>query len=354
MAVGHMNYFNVNECGLYKYQDAHSHGCALDETFELIHQWVLGRTMSETLPWDPSTSRSGSPKCYCHDIYKDDATGDFLLVLWKSEGDETGTVWGAQENGAMGEGRVIKYTDTYKGRKVIWGRPCYYWVVPSHNVVISIKFDFSVCDSNLFQDWVTACINNRVDHPDKKRETTESGAIRLSYTRGNGAAEQRYRFGFDVTLKTLSTSSKQLGALAAKVTHVLRRETVTLASARDERAEWVKLFDKLPYLAAKPKTLRRQIEIRAEAKPTATEIKQIIEQFAKVNRRRADWENVGFVTEDGILWVDSYRLKNMIELDHNANEGTLTAAALYSQIEVDRDDLLAPLSKPSRMTRKTA
>jgi hypothetical protein len=341
--IGHMNYFAVNECGLYRYQDSKPHGCDLTETFALISQWGAGRTMADTLPWDPSSSRTGVPKCYLHDVYHDEKTADFLLVLWKSDTDNSGTLLGAQESGTVGDAPVIKYTDSYRGKKVIWGRPCYYWVVPKLETIISIKFDHSVCDSQMMQDWVTACITLKVDHPNKVRETTESGQIRLSFC--DQSDSYRYRYGFDLSLRTLSTSNAELSSLAASVTHIVRRETIVLSSQKDERAEWIKLFDQLPYLAPRPKVNRRQVEIRAEAKPTVSEIRTIIEKFAREDRRPSDWENVGFGTEKGITWVDRYRIKNNVDIDHDTKRGAITAVELFEQLEKERTRYLAPLAK---------
>lgn len=100
----------------------------MDETFELISEWVKGRTLASTIPWDPETKNNKS-KCYCKDIYKDSSTGDYFVVLWKSDTDAAGTLLGAAEDDKTGTGKVIEYTNSHKGDKVIWGRPCYYWVI---------------------------------------------------------------------------------------------------------------------------------------------------------------------------------------------------------------------------------
>lgn len=164
-----MNYFNVNECGLYKSGSKKKYGCELKETFKLIQAWTENKTLGLTTPWDPTMSRYSKPKCYCKDIFHDEKTGDFLIVLWKSDTDNTGTLWGAQEDSTRGNDGVVKYTDKYKGKKVIWGRPCYYWVITDLNCIVSIKFDHSVCDTNLFQEWVVACINYKVEHANRQK-----------------------------------------------------------------------------------------------------------------------------------------------------------------------------------------
>lgn len=340
--TGHMNFFSVDRCGLYKVGKNKTHGCELAETFDLILKWVKDRPLSTTIPWDPETSRSNKSKCYCKDIYKDPETGDFLVVLWKSDTDNAGTLWGASEDKATGSKEVVKYTNAYKGNKVIWGRPCYYWVMPRFNSVISIKFDYSVCDAQLFEDYITGCINNRVKHPNRKKDYTDCGYVRLSA--GDADNPYRYQYRFGISLKSLNTSNSQLGDLAKKVTHIIRRETI-LVDAKNARADWVNKFsDLVPFVAAKPKSNKRKIEVKAEAKPTSSEIKDIIEKNAQENRKSHEWDNVGFATDSGVTWVDKYRLKATIQVDGNGQE-YLSAEDLFKAIQLKMSRYTLPLER---------
>ncbi|WP_304771926.1 hypothetical protein [Undibacterium sp.] len=337
-----MNFFDVGQCGLFKNGSNKSHGLDMAETFQLIADWVAGKPMAATLPWE-TEKRADGVKCYCHDIYKSEDTGDFLFILWKSTSDSNGTLLGAPEDKSAGEGNVIEYTNAYKGQKVIWGRPCYYWVVPSLNTVISIKFEHSICDSQLFQDWVSACITNHVKHSNKIKEHTDKGHTRLHFTDGTQESTVRFRYGFNMNLKSLDTADGKLAELAAKITHIIKRETIEL-QPKDEREEWVKMFDKIPYLKPKSKSVKRQIEIKAEARPTAVEVKEIIEKFARDNRKGSDWDNVGFETEShGTIWVDRYRMKNSVE--YNYGKGVIAAADLMTRLNYKRSNYLDPIRR---------
>ena len=338
--TGHMNFFKVDRCGLYKLKQEKTYGCELDETFSLIKDWVKGRSLAATIPWDPHEARRNKAKCYCKDIYKNESTNDYFVVLWKSDTDSAGTLWGAQEDNATGTGNVVKYTNEYKGKKVIWGRPCYYWIVPEENTVVSIKFDHSVCDAQLFEDYIKACINNRVQHENRKKEYTEKGYVRISYESDEA---NRFAYGFNMSLRSLETSNVELQKLASKVTHVIRRETIKVHS-KDERAEWIKIFDKVPLVSAKPKSKKRKIEVKAEAKPTVKELQEIIENNAKEGRKPNDWDNVGFITETGITWVDKYRLRTHITIS-GKKDSLLTAEELSDVVTRERSRLIAPIVK---------
>lgn len=347
----HMNFFGIEECGLYKHGSKTPKALAPVETFELIYQWVQGKPMEDTIPWDPVSTKSGAAKCYCHDFYKCEDTGEYMFVLWKSESDSVGTIWGAQASAETGSSSVVEYADNYRGKKVIWGRPCYYWVIPKLNTVVSVKLDHSVCDSGLFQEWVTKCITNRVHCEDKKKTETESGQVRFEFT--DDVAGARYSYRFNVHLRSLNTGNAELQGLARSVTHIIRRETIKLNDGIDERPAWVKFFDTIPHLPVKPKAKTRQIEVRAEAKPTAAEIKQIIEKFAKEERKRSDWNNVGFATDKGnTVWIDRYRLHATINLSRDAST-VFPAADIFSQISKVRDKVLIGIVADEAATRQT-
>jgi hypothetical protein len=341
---GHMNFFTVTQCGLYRNDSMKEHGLDMPETFKLIADWVAGKSLASTIPWNPEDRMIGT-NCYCHDIYKCESTGDYVFVLWKSDVDTKGSMWGAQEDQPTGEGKVVEYTNAYRGKKVIWGRPCYYWIIPSLNTVVSIKFDHSVCDSNLFQEWISASITNRVTHPNKRKEQTEQGYARLHFTDGTQNSSLRFRYGFDMGLISMDSSDGRLKELASKITHVIKRETIAL-QPKDERAGWVKMFDNVPYLATKNRSVKRQIEIKAEAQPTPKEVEEIIHKFARENRRPNEWDNIGFVAGDQTLWVDRYRLRNTVE--YNYTKGVISAVELFERINLNRTNYLSPIVKSSK------
>jgi hypothetical protein len=130
-------------------------------------------------------------------------------------------------------------------------------------------------------------------------------------------------------------------ALASSVTHIIKRETVSIVTA-DERAQWVKLFDNFQYIKPARNAKTRQIEVKAEAQPTAAEVKQIIETYAKENRKPGQWDNVGFGTSDRqVIWVDRYRLRNAIAYEV-PKEQVITAVDLCEAINSRRDNFLKP------------
>ncbi|HDL7770297.1 TPA: hypothetical protein PXP37_001793 [Yersinia enterocolitica] len=341
MNIGYMNFFKINKCGLYKMSDENSYGCEATETFDLIYKWVEGKPLASTMPWDEDAKKNRS-KCYCKDVYKDEATGDFLLVLWKSDTDNTGSLWGAQEDGALGEGKIVKYSNKVKGKKVIWGRPCYYWIIPSLNTIVSVKFENSLCDATLFQEYINSCINNRVKHDKRLKEVTDGGFVRISCT--DDENPYKYRYNFNMKLRSLDTTNAELSKIVPKITHIIKRETIKI-DPKDERGDWVRTFNNLlPYVSGKAKAKKRQIEIRAEAKPSVAEVRAIIEKYSAEDRDRKEWDNVGFATDSGVTWVDKYRMRDVINIAID-NKDIYSAIDIYNEINKKRKDFLKPIIK---------
>ncbi|MFQ0110689.1 hypothetical protein ACH62S_00130, partial [Klebsiella pneumoniae] len=79
---------------------------------------------------------------------------------------------------------------------------------------------------------------------------------------------------------SLETTHTELGKLIPKITHIVRRETIII-NPNDARADWLKTFSTLvPFVSGKKNTRTRQIEIKAEAKPSLNEVKEIIEKYS--------------------------------------------------------------------------
>lgn len=349
---GYINFFKVDLCGLYLFSsknDNASYGLEIDETFRSIMDWANKRPFSETIPWKPH-SRSNVSNCYLKDIYHDEENGDYFLVLWKSDSAKEG-VMGAEEDGVMGKGKVYKHSNKIGNKSVIWGRPCYYWICPSLNLVLSIKFNHSMCDAQLFEDYVTYAIKNKVPNPLRK-VTHNDKSISISFNLKGQSSSLYYRF--KKSLIILKDTTKKLRQIAPNITHMIKRETVIVHS-KDERAEWVKLFDNLPFLSARSKSKTRKIEFRVEARPSIQQLEEIIKidmlesqntdklntsnTVQSVNPSRDEWDNIGFTDGTDTVWLDKYRLKETIRIIGKKNE-LIYAAELADAVSKKRNKIL--------------
>ncbi|EPM5582694.1 hypothetical protein ACTNIE_002220 [Vibrio vulnificus] len=347
---GYMTYFTVEQCGLYQYSKDECLALGLGETFDHILKWVDGRSLAATIPWDPTKTRDNKSRVYCKHLYKDPKTGHFLLVLWKSDQHSSGTMLGVEENETTGSKKIVKTSSNHKGKNVIWGRPCYYWIIPEYNTVVSIKFEHSLCDADLFREFVRCAITNRVKH-DGRIKMSNDGHTVLTHSADK---ETKCLYRFNLKTKSLNSRGASFQKLVSRITHIVTRDTI-LVSGKDNRSHWVNDFNKLFPVAAKGSAglKTKKIEVRSEAKPTPKEVKEIIEQYAKDQRKTSEWNNVGFVTDTGTFWVDKYRLREEIRIDGVA-DSYLPADMLYSSIAGNLNRYLNPLVKEKNQPPRRA
>ncbi|SEJ50480.1 hypothetical protein [Pseudomonas sp. NFR16] len=339
---GYLNFFAVNKCGLYRHFSDIPKGLDLADAFARLKEWKDDRNFEATNPWDSSKYKNKT-HCYCHAIHSDSETGDFFLVLWKGDSDRHGPLYGITVNPDGSIEQVVEQTKAKGSKQMIWGRPCYYWVVPELNIVASLKFDNSRTDSAMFQDWVSGCLNFRVPLPEYVVSTTEKGFTRFELNDDDDP--YKYYFQFDVSMKSLSTSSAEMQELARKVTQIVRRETVSIKDV-NKRKGFAKLFQnfEVPYISAEDNSIR-QVELRIEAKPTVEELEQIIETYA-ANHDTKSWEDVGFVLDksNSIVWASKYRLTDHISLDDD-NQPVFKADEIYAKVKENRERYLAPIRR---------
>ncbi|EEA0601676.1 TPA_asm: hypothetical protein G4K07_002981, partial [Salmonella enterica subsp. enterica serovar Java] len=154
----------------------------------------------------------------------------------------------------------------------------------------------------------------------------------------------KYMYRFDMKLRSLETTHTELGKLIPKITHIVRRETIII-NPNDARADWLKTFSTLvPFVSGKKNAKTRQIEIKAEAKPSLNEVQEIIEKYSAEDREKRLWDNVGFATDKGITWVDKYRMRDILNVPSD-DYSTYSAAYIYEQISHKRKEFISPILK---------
>lgn len=341
--TGHLTFFNINSCGTYRYAGKEPVACLPTELFALIKDWRNTVDFENSLPWSPKKNK---PQCRLRDIYKSPTNGDYILTLWKSDSDSTGQSIGVVE----GEGTVITRSDKHLGKTVIWGKPCYYWIIPQYNLIASIKFEHSRTDSELFQDWITNAVNNRIEIPGSTKKTNDNGYvqfIRSDESKENDDATIKTIFRFDMSIKSIKTNDARLQELSQNTTHIIRKERIELTEI-DDRPEFLKLLGRIPQaLTSTPNEknkLQRKVEIKIEAQPTPEEIRKIIESCSlEITPDDREFTNVGFVTKrGGVKWADEFRMTESIFMDDLGHK-ILPSDVLYAKLSLEREKYLNPI-----------
>lgn len=386
--TGTLNFFEIEKCGLYGFVSDNCYGLEAEVALEAIKNWVSGRSFKTTVPWDDS-AKSKSVNCYCHDVYKDETTGDFLFVLWKSDPDNDKSMVGVKLDSSGNLSKFLKPETGADQEDVIWGHPSYYWFMPSKKYMVSIKFDNSRCDSDMVHDWLNGCVNFRVKFPGiKKKEEVKAAGQDKAFTRvyfdvkrevieaaestvakptqhtSTLAANEtiieadedfKYKvtFKFKAALKIFSTTEAKINEIAHTTKYVLNRKYVPTFAQGEVLEGWVGGLSRIPVVSKlfnRPSQKTKEnlkVELKIETSPSKAEILDIIASSGNMD---ADgWEKVGFMDQNSrVTWAQEYRLTDSISVEDDGSD-VIPAATLFSYLSPKRAEYIASIARQKEL-----
>jgi hypothetical protein len=322
---GYLNFFEIEKSGLYRVQRkstgeeiiSKNFGLGTTEVFRALAAWVKGRGFKETAPW-PSQGDSGNDPvmCYCREL-KEFPNGDFMVVLWKHDPTDTKGFRGL-ELGSDGNptGNYITNGASSTGENYVWGHPCYYWIVPSKNSVVSIKFDDSKCDSELMQKWVSYCVRYRIKFPGYNSRQPGESETRITFSTPQNPETYNLLYRFNTNIKIFKTSEEYLEQICESTRYMLLRNEVvvsdgaknlemnTAISTRDgldkaniEMFGFFQAFMEKFFPSQKGSDDNvRKVEIKLEATPSLSQIKELMTYSSSFSE--GSWADIIFIDEN--------------------------------------------------------
>lgn len=356
--TGYLNFFDILTSGIYKFgDDLTPLGIETSQAFDGIKAWVDTQIFENTSPWSPLAKDKFSPapvRCYCKELYKT-AAGDFVIVLWKHDPSDVGGYMGLELNASGSPCGVLKNNSSDK-KNVIWGHPCYYWVIPEVNALVSIKFDDSTCDTQLFHKWVLSCIRNKAEFPGFKTKEAVDEKYIVKFTLP-GSENKHFTYKFDAKTIQIKTDVEKLRNVSKDTTSIILRESVSTNSlpllggeesdeARNEvdsgSATLMRLFGKLFSSRKIADSNVRKFEMSVEANPTYEQILDIVNDTS--HHQEDDWSDVIFVnSKKEKVSLKSYRINEHVSM--NKVDYVYTAKELESTLTAKRAHILNMLAK---------
>ena len=356
--TGYLNFFDILTSGIYRFgDDSTPLGIETHQAFDGIQAWVKTQTFENTSPWSPNAKDNFSPapvRCYCKEIHKT-CDGDFVIVLWKHDPSDIGGYMGLELNDNGSPCGVLKNNSSDK-KNIIWGHPCYYWVIPEVNALISIKFDDSTCDTQLLHKWVLSCIRNKAEFPGfkTKEHVDDKYVVRFSLPSSDS---KHFTYKFDAKTIQIKTDVEKLKSISKDTTSIILRESVSTNSLplvgadkpSDTESEvdsgsvvLMRLFEKLFSSRKISDSNVRKFEVSVEANPTYEQILDIVNSTS--HHQEDDWSDVIFVnSKKEKVSLKSYRINEHISM--NKVEYVYTAKELESTLVAKRNHILSMLAK---------
>jgi len=360
---GYLNFFEIELSGLYKIQRKTSKnnivskcfGLTTKTVFKAMADWMKGRQFRDTCPWALEGKAVEDPvMCYCKEI-KELENGDFILVLWKHDPSDVKGFRGLEldkngnPTGKYLSGAADKTSDNY-----IWGHPCYYWIIPEYDIVVSLKFEDSKCDTDLMQKWVTQMVRHRIRFPDYNSRKSGDAETRIMFSTPSAPEAYNVIYKFKVKLKEFKTNAATLEKLCETTTSVLLKNEVyvsdTAASAEAasildrknglDKAN-VEIFDLFQTFLSKffakedddDSDNVRKVEILIEASPSIEQMKELMEYSSSFPDN--GFPDVVFI--DGIgnkTSIKKHRLVERVVLPQGV--GAYSCESLYNVIKEQR------------------
>lgn len=376
---GYLNFFDIERSGLYRVQRKSSgkelisknYGLETSTVFRALTKWVNSRGFKDTAPW-PTKGESGtdSVMCYCREI-KEFPNGEFMVVLWKHDPTDTRGFRGL-EIGSDGKptGNYITNTASTTGENYVWGHPCYYWILPDKDLVVSLKFDDSKCDSELMQKWVNYCVRYRLKFPGYNSRQPGDSETRIAFSLPQSPETYNLLYKFSACIKIFKTSEEYLERICEKTKYMLlRNEVVVSDAAKEVEMEVVvsvkdgldkaniEIFNYFQTFMAKffPKAKEtddniRKVEIRLEATPSLEQIKELITYSSGFSDD--GWADVIFIDEnESGTSIKSHRIVERVVLPPAID--AYSCDQLYKALSATRDVFL-PIVSGAKKTDEPA
>ncbi|WP_223434765.1 MULTISPECIES: hypothetical protein [unclassified Pseudomonas] len=375
---GYLNFFEIIESGLYRTQKktdgeikSKSFGLETSLVLRSIKAWVNSRRFKETSPWaEHGESGEASIMCYCREIHEFE-NGDFLLTLWKHDPSDSKSYRGLRLNE---KGEPIGYISNNSmdtGDDVVWGHPCYYWIIPDSNLVISVKFEDSKCDSDLMQKWINYCVRYRLKIDNHNKRQPSDSATTIYFSSESAPEDYSLLYRFSKKIKEFKTSEAYLKKICETTKHVLLRNEVVVSSEiiQQENKKSQKtmltldkanneIFDFIQRMMGQffgPETHdedsdlgKRRVEVKLEATPTYEQMQDFMKYSSDFPED--GWADVIFIDEnENKTSIKKHRLVERVMLPKSGE--TYSAVLLYNTLAGNRSNYLQTISsinkKPS-------
>jgi hypothetical protein len=358
MDNGSVTFFDINAFGFYrlkrKAKELDFKFGSIEEIFQDLEQWLVGKKIEETIPWNILNHPMRS-KTYCRGVAIDPDTNDIVMVMLRAVGDKSGNLHGVKVGSEVGSNasETVKAGTEVEGEEVIWGEPCYYWIIPEHNKMASIIFSHSGADTIRFCNYITTHVNNNGNVGAVRKQTTSERAhttdvhrnikvikTTFAYQQGDNKCNCIFKFDFEQT--KIKTAIKNLSEMIPNITQTIIRDTTT-TRLEDERGPLLKLASEyLPSLFGEHPELQapKRIEVRIDGAPSPEEIAELFAQRTD----DTDWADVGFKIKDSDIpvWLTKYIVKSTLAIDSDGLSH-YSPEKILSEIKLVREDLLKPI-----------
>ncbi|HAX1952409.1 TPA: hypothetical protein JXT30_004574, partial [Escherichia coli] len=354
MDNGSITFFDITACGFYRLKNKPEE---LDYKFgdlmgvlDDLEGWLKDKNFEQTLPWNKEEQPLRT-RVYSRGLVRDSQTKDAVIVLYREVGNGNGIHGIKVGSKVSGDSKgTIRAGREHGEDKIIWGEPCYYWIIPELNKIASIRFPHSFADTYLFAQYFIQHVNNnsKLGKRTKSKRTFESAKTpgrcvdvyntKFQYKDGKNEINCIFKFVLEET--KLKAAEENFERLRHKITHTLIKDT-TVINQNDTRQPLLKLTsvalaslvgeEKRNKLIGAPPVLEqpRKIEVKIDGAPSSDELRNLF----SMRGEESEWD-VGFLLADRAnpVWLSSYVARTKLPLQDSDGFEHYSARFLLDEI----------------------
>lgn len=363
MDNGSITFFDVSACGFYRLKKKaeeldYKYGDLMGVLKDL-EDWLKDKKFEQTLPWNKDEQPLRT-RVYSRGLVRDSKTKDAVIVLYREVGNGNGIhgIKGSSTVSGNSKG-TIKAGREHGEDKIIWGEPCYYWIIPELNKIASIRFPHSFSDVHLFGQYFIQHVNNnsKLGERTKSKRKFESSknpgayfdVYNTKFKFQDGKNEVNCVFKFVMEETKLKAVERNFERLRNKITHTLIKDT-TVINQQDTRQPLLKLTSAAlaslfgestrNNLIGAPPVLEksRKVEVKIDGAPSSAELKNLF----SMRGDESEWD-VGFLLEDRAnpIWLSTYVARTRLPLHNSDGSEHYSASFLLDEINKVREDLIS-------------
>lgn len=327
-------FYTVNKCGYYKFGEDDPEFGDLHDTLQDLFAWVHdGKTLGQTCTYE--VGAGDVLRTFCFDMVKN-SHDDYLLTTWNETPSIEGKVASVSSGLPVGSANVHL---TNVPRNAIPGYATYFWFVPEHNLLATVRFQHALNGNrNLNQylkeflakwsSYVVISDDRDVDHPIAGyRPDSESEIVHVRPTYKSSVLRR------PGSIQTILRNRSAIRKILRK--NLLRPQVVR------ERTLFRTLLGGMGL--ENPQASREEIKVKYEVEHTPTEAELHAMILAWESEHETGWDDIGFQfqSESEVHWLSHSFTKYEAELEVlRQNPEVVSSQSLLSELSSRRRALL--------------
>jgi hypothetical protein len=335
-----ITFYNIDKCGYFKYgKDLPEFGNVAD-TFKELKEWTSndGMTLGETCTYEITESED-ILRTFCFALVKNASTGDYLLTTWNETPSTEGNVASVEASKPVGEAEV-SLTELPAGS--IPGYATYFWIIPSHNILATIRFNHRLNGHKNLNKYLNEFIAKWTKHVVVVEDEEVDHNI-VGYSNSIGDEVLSLHPIFKSSLHKKPGQSDYLKNNISNIIKMIRKNKL-VPNVQIDTTLWQSILQTFGLACSTEITHDVKIKYEIPYSPSIQELDDIISEWDSSHNSK--WDDVGFklTGETETYWLSHSISKETVELDVNReNAEVVNGESLLSCLSNIRSSLISLL-----------